>query len=82
MTGVCDSNCCVRLGRLTLVALPKVAMLVGHYALYPWAEPVSDDECASIAAPLRGMCLNLERRNACKDRLRLDQPRSQSRVDM
>jgi hypothetical protein len=71
MTGVCDSNCCVGLGRLTVVKLPNDGPMVAHYALYPWAEPVSESECAAIGGRVRGMCLNLERRNACKDRLRL-----------
>ena len=70
-TGLCDSNCCVKLGRLTVVSLPPNGIVAGHYALYPWAEPVTDTECGHIAAPWRAMCLNLDRRNACQDRLRL-----------
>jgi hypothetical protein len=69
-TGVCDSNCCVQQGRLTVVRLPPAGIIAGHYVLYPHAEPVSDAECAAIRAPWKAMCINLERRNACKGRLR------------
>lgn len=66
---VCDSNCCVDLGRLTLVELDGHA--VGHYVLYPDAEPVSDEECAHLTDPRRGVCLNLGLRKACKDDFQL-----------
>jgi hypothetical protein len=70
-TGLCDSNCCVQLGRLTVVELPPLGIVAGHYALHPWGEPVSDVECRQIQAPWKAMCLNLGQRNACRGRLRL-----------
>ncbi|MFT3770122.1 MAG: ATP-binding protein [Minicystis sp.] len=48
MTGLCDSNCCVDLGRLTVFAFPLPGgktVLAGHYALYPWTPEVTKAEC-------------------------------------
>jgi hypothetical protein len=74
MTALCDSNCCVDLGRLTVFAftLPDLgATLVGHYALYPWAASVSMAECARIEAVTKFMCINLATRKACAANLQL-----------
>jgi DUF218 domain-containing protein len=65
-TAVCDSNCCVKLGRLTVVELPDQTR-VGHYVLYPQAEQVGPAECAQIRAPEKFMCTNLLDRKACAD---------------
>jgi hypothetical protein len=66
---LCDSNCCVALGRLTVVDLDGVA--VGHYVLYPDAAPVTRDECDVIEDPRMGVCVNLGTRRACKDHFEL-----------
>ena len=66
---LCDSNCCVELGRLTVVELE--GHVVGHYVLYPDAEPVTDDECAHIEDARMGVCLFLGKRRACKDHFEL-----------
>jgi hypothetical protein len=71
MTAVCDSNCCVDLGRLTIVELPPSGVAIGHYALYPEGQQVSQAECDSIEQPLKFMCLNLPTRKACKDNFQL-----------
>ena len=73
MTAVSDSNCCVDLGRLSLFTFDLgdgASALVGHYALYPWAEPVTADECAYIAKKL--MSIELASRHACKANFQLD----------
>ncbi len=62
-SAVCDSNCCVDLGRLTLVALAGYD--VGHYVRYPWAEPVNEAECERIVPDETIMCFNLPNRKAC-----------------
>lgn len=78
MTAVCDANCCVRLGRLTVFdfALPALdgtttgaAVKLGHYELRPSAPAVADEECEAIRPKL--MCLNLAGRRACEGRLTL-----------
>ena len=82
LSAVCDSNCCVDLGRLTVLAfalqLPGEAApgphAVGHYALYPAtapAAPVAPAECSHITAPLKLMCTNLAMRKACMGRVML-----------
>lgn len=76
MTAVCDSNCCVDLGRLTLFALPVTGGLsptdnVGHYVLIPPAAPIAPAECATIEGPLKFMCTNLGTRKACKANFQL-----------
>lgn len=74
MTALCDANCCVRRGRLTVFdfALTDAAGAVvkaplGHYELYPKAQAVSDGECAALRPKL--MCLILEDRRACEGRV-------------
>jgi hypothetical protein len=71
MTATCDSNCCVDLGRLTVVEMPPTGVAVGHYALYPEGQQVSQAECDSIEAPFKAMCINLSSRKACKDNFQL-----------
>lgn len=78
MTAVCDSNCCVRWGRLTLFEFPiddpesfEVKVDAGHYALFPWAESIPAEECNKIERPLRAMCLNLDTRRACAGNVHL-----------
>jgi hypothetical protein len=73
MTAVCDSNCCVRLGRLTVfeMATGSGTFKVGHYARYPWAATVSSGECTHLQSPLKLMCLNRDSRQACADNFRL-----------
>jgi hypothetical protein len=66
---LCDSNCCVGLGRLTVVELDGI--VVGHYALYPDASPVTDDECDHIEDPRMGVCVKLGSRRACHDHFEL-----------
>ncbi|NUP12832.1 MAG: YdcF family protein [Polyangiaceae bacterium] len=66
---LCDSNCCVDLGRLTVVDLDGVA--VGHYVLYPDARPVTDEECNHVEDARMGVCLLLGSRRACKDHFEL-----------
>jgi hypothetical protein len=75
MTAVCDSNCCVGEGRLTLFEIPIAGgakVLAGHYALYPWTPEVTQAECDQIEAPLKLMCVNLPSRRACRDRLQIE----------
>ena len=73
LTGVCDSNCCVDLGRLSVFDFPieNGQVSVGHYVRFPWAKPVSDEECVHIEIPSKFMCTNLEQRRACKDNFQL-----------
>lgn len=66
---LCDANCCVQLGRLTVVEL--AGHVLGHYVLYPDAEAVHDDECAHIEDARMGVCINLGVRRACKDHFEL-----------
>ena len=68
LTALCDTNCCVDLGRLTLFDFPvgeSDPVLAGHYALYPYAAEITDAECAQIAPDSKFMCLNLSERKAC-----------------
>ncbi|MEJ7729246.1 MAG: YdcF family protein [Polyangiaceae bacterium] len=68
LTALCDTNCCVDLGRLTVFDFAigeGEPVLAGHYALYPYAAEVSDAECAQIAPDSKFMCLNLPERKAC-----------------
>ena len=68
LTALCDSNCCVDLGRLTVFEFPVsdgAPVLAGHYALYPYATEVSDAECEQIATSTKFMCVNLPERKAC-----------------
>ena len=71
-TAVSDSNCCVDLGRLSVWAFTldggETAVL-GHYALYPRAEAVTDEECAHIADLY--MSTMLDSRLACADDFQL-----------
>ena len=73
LTAVCDSNCCVDLGRLTIFAFATQGgpIVAGHYALHPSAQPISDAECAQIEQGSKFMCVNLATRRACADDLQL-----------
>lgn len=75
MTALCDSNCCVDLGRLSLYeweVLPDLYVKAGHYALIPPGTPNSDAECTHISSMF--MCINLGDRDACKDDFQLTTP--------
>jgi hypothetical protein len=73
LTGVCDSNCCVDLGRLSVFDFPVAdgRFSVGHYVRRPWAEPISAAECTHIEIPTKFMCTNLAQRRSCKDNFQL-----------
>jgi hypothetical protein len=73
MTAVCDSNCCVDLGRLTIydLSVGGKTRKVGHYVRYPWATPVSSTECQTIESPIKLMCTNQSSRLACADNFKL-----------
>jgi hypothetical protein len=73
LTGLCDCNCCVDLGRLTVVDLPIASgrVSVGHYVRHPWARQNTDEECTHIETPSKFMCTNLAQRRACKDNFQL-----------
>jgi hypothetical protein len=75
LVAVCDSNCCVDLGRLTVFDFPLpdgdggiAGRKVGHYELYPGAAAVTADECAQIEQPSKLMCIALPSRTACAGR--------------
>ena len=67
MTAVCDANCCVNLGRLTVFdfAVTSGTQVAGHYVLYPSSKTVSESECTHIEQPLKLMCTNMSSRKAC-----------------
>jgi hypothetical protein len=68
LTAICDSNCCVDLGRLTVFEFAIAGgtkVLAGHYALYPWTPEVTQAECAQIEIGSKFMCVNLPTRKAC-----------------
>lgn len=74
LTGLCDVNCCVGLGRMTVFEYPLPSgetVLAGHYALYPWTPEVTTAECDQIEIPTKFMCVNLPERRACKGRISL-----------
>lgn len=73
MTALCDANCCVALGRMTLVAFPilgELTVKVGHYVLAPPGIGTSTDECKRLADLV--MCINQASRKACKDDFQLE----------
>ena len=72
-TAVCDSNCCVDLGRLTVLEFPlgDGAQKLGHYVRYPWAAQVSVRECNQIERTLKFMCTKLSSRHACLGNLQI-----------
>jgi hypothetical protein len=69
----CDSNCCVALGRLTVLDFSIGCMTVAeaHYVRYPWAASVPTAECSFIENPLKAMCLKLSSRRACASNFQL-----------
>jgi hypothetical protein len=73
LTALCDSNCCVDLGRLTVLSFTTSGgdVIAGHYALYPWGAAVSEEECAQIEQESKFMCTNLATRKACAGDLQL-----------
>lgn len=73
MTAVCDANCCVQRGRLTVFDLRvgDQTLALGHYVTEPPATLASGPECDHLRLPTKVMCLNLSSRNACAGRLRL-----------
>jgi len=72
-TALCDSNCCVDLGRLTVMELPDKTK-VGHYVLHPPAAQVSGAECSQIETSTKFMCTNMAQRMACAWNFRLRDP--------
>ncbi|MBI3072754.1 MAG: YdcF family protein [Deltaproteobacteria bacterium] len=74
---LCDSNCCVKKGRLTVAGFPtdgaagKKLAWVGNYVRYPAAANVSKAECAAIQKPTKFMCVKLAERASCAGRLAL-----------
>ena len=74
---LCDSNCCVKMGRLTVAGFPtdgapaKKLAWVWHYVRYPAATTVSEAECAAMKKPLKLMCVKLESRASCAGRVKL-----------
>ena len=73
MTATCDSNCCVALGRLTIMDFqtPARTIRAGHYALFPEGAAVSGVECKQIERSVKAMCTNLASRLACKGNVQL-----------
>lgn len=77
MTAVCDSNCCVDLGRITIAGFAIVlagaptTKAVGHYVRYPFTPLVSGAECTQIEMGTKLMCTNLASRRACAGNLML-----------
>jgi hypothetical protein len=79
MTAVCDANCCVQLGRMTVFELgvplssggSPEPQKVGHYVRTPPATLASTTECDHVKQPLKFMCTNLSSRRACAGRLML-----------
>jgi hypothetical protein len=73
MSAVCDANCCVELGRLTVFEFPVWggSEIAGHYALVPPGTVVSTSECEQIQQALKLMCTNLSSRLSCKDDFKL-----------
>jgi len=78
MTALCDSNCCVGLGRFTVAEFvvndpdPFTAgHKAGHYVLFPWAAEIAEEECDTITPITRAMCTNLASRRACVDDFQL-----------
>lgn len=76
MAALCDANCCVDRGRLTLhqwEVEPGRWLKAGHYAtIPPGPENGRGSECDDIGSIF--MCINLEDRRACKDRFELPEP--------
>ena len=76
-TGLCDSNCCVDLGRLTVEGFPVTLLGIatvsnlGHYVRYPWTPTVTGDECTQIEQPTMLMCTQQSSRDACAGNLML-----------
>lgn len=72
-SAVCDSNCCVNLGRLTVLEFPvgDHAQVAAHYVLIPPGTAVTSAECDQIQLPLKLMCTNLSSRHACAGELML-----------
>lgn len=74
LTAICDTNCCVDLGRMTLFEFPIAGgakVLAGHYALYPHTPEVTKAECDQIEIATKFMCVNLPTRKACRDHFQL-----------
>jgi hypothetical protein len=72
-TALCDSNCCVDLGRLTVLTFPigGNGAVLGHYVRYPWTQTVSTAECAQIERPIKLMCTKLSSRLSCAGNFQL-----------
>lgn len=72
-TALCDANCCVELGRLTLWSFDvgrNGRVNAGHYALSPPGPGVTEAECGHLSDLL--LCSNLDDRLACRDDFRLE----------
>jgi len=71
-TGLCDADCCVALGRMTLWAFPvddTNVVKAGHYALDQITTPAECTHLSGIA-----LCTNQDQRKACKDDFQLEAP--------
>ncbi len=64
---ICDSNCCVDLGRLTVLAFQVSGQTLNaaHYFRFPWAQPIAKAECDQVEQPFKLMCVNLATRKSC-----------------
>lgn len=72
-TALCDANCCVELGRLTLWSFDvgrNGRVNAGHYALSPPGPGVTEVECDHLSDLL--LCSNLDDRLACRDDFQLE----------
>jgi len=72
MTGLCDSNCCVDLGRMTLRQFEVAQGLfvkAGHYVLNAFSTPNTPEECQHITNRL--LCLTQSGRKACRANFQL-----------
>lgn len=73
-TGLCDANCCVQLGRMTVLDFEvpgRAPIRAGHYVLDPFGPRVEPAECEHIGSPTKALCLNRAMRRACADDFRL-----------
>ena len=73
-SALCDSNCCVQQGRLSVFDFPAAGgttVKAGRYVLEktPSGETLAD--CKYLSRPETALCINLANRNACRGRLAL-----------
>ncbi len=65
---LCDANCCVRRGRLTVFDYPVASgsIRAGHYVLEPTPSDGMKRDCAYLEDPSSLLCLNLPNRHYCR----------------